>query len=366
MDLLFFLPYQYGSLGTNASYMFTQELAFTGHNVTVLASGLNETPVVSVGSQVHLEQYPQGSLWNRIRFVSKMIDKISPDIVHVMFHRYSFMFPLFHKLTHIGQTKPKWILDIRSPLLTCGVRRFMAKLIGVFEQLGFDAVGTCCSNTAKDIIPFLRVKNYLLPFGVNIEKIARSTMGDNRGEVVRAVYVGSLSEKRQLDVLFRALCKAQDILGSRITLSVDVYGDGNARSRIESVVSELAVRNVTFKGLRPHNEVMNALCQYDIGLAYIPGGFYENAPGLKTLEYMAAGLCLVASDTAGNRMFVKNGHNGYLAKNDPDTMSRVLVNAIDNLPNRSIRTHAIKEAEKWDWRQITKRQLIPMYEELVR
>jgi len=365
MNLLFVLPHQYGSLGTNASYMFTQELALVGHNVNVLALESGETPVAQVGARVRLLQYPPNSMWARIRFVSKAIDEISPDVVHVMFRRYAFMFPLLHRLMHIGHSMPKWVLDIRSPLLTSGTKRFAAKLIGVFEQLGYDAVATHCLASAGDNIPLLMKKIYLLPAGVTIEKIARSSRDDLQKGLVRAVYVGSLSEKRQLAVLLRALHKAQTILGKRVALSVDIYGDGGARSGLESLASELAIQNVTFKGLRPHDEVMNVLCQYDIGLAYIPGGAYENAPGLKTLEYMAAGLCVVASDTAGNRIFINGGRNGYLAKNDPDTMSRILVSAIDSLPNRSMRTYAIEDVQRWDWRQITTRQLIPMYEELL-
>jgi glycosyltransferase involved in cell wall biosynthesis len=101
---------------------------------------------------------------------------------------------------------------------------------------------------------------------------------------------------------------------------LDIYGDGDGKQGIMRAIDERRVaQGIGVHRPIPQPELFKRLSGYDVGLAYVPRRPYGAALPLKTLEYLACGLPVVAANTVGNRMAVQSGVNGLLV--DEDTYS---------------------------------------------
>ena len=102
----------------------------------------------------------------------------------------------------------------------------------------------------------------------------------------------------------------------------------------------------------------------DIGISYIPiNEFFDRQPALKTLEYLAGGLPVIATNTAGNRLFIKHGYNGLLTGDDEDGLAQAIESlAADRKLREELACNSRGSVKDFDWTQIVKGQLLPVYE----
>jgi glycosyltransferase involved in cell wall biosynthesis len=98
-------------------------------------------------------------------------------------------------------------------------------------------------------------------------------------------------------------------------------GDGTERPRFERQVAELGLtRNFTFLGQR--RDVPEILASCDIAVLASRSEGMPNA----VLEYMAAGLPVVATAVGGNRELLEDGSTGYLVPpEDPDSLADAIL-----------------------------------------
>lgn len=140
--------------------------------------------------------------------------------------------------------------------------------------------------------------------GVDLHNILQKDTGFNR-DVLRIVMVGHLCSAKGQDIIIKRLSKLSNDNKKRII--VDFYGEGTEdyKNILKSTAKQLGVK-VSLKGYCTN--IGEKLKEYDVGVNCSRGeGF-----GLSTVEYMAAGLCSVVSNTGANEEIIKNGVNGYV------------------------------------------------------
>jgi glycosyltransferase involved in cell wall biosynthesis len=151
----------------------------------------------------------------------------------------------------------------------------------------------------------------VISFGVDLEKFTpRRPASGGGGDEVRVIFVGSFFAWHGIEVLLRAFAAAhQQVRGMRLTL----IGDGTRRRHSEALASELGIaETVEFKGWLPNDQVIEHLGRADIGVApylAIEPFYFDPA---KIIEYMAAGLAVLASDQGRVPNMVENGVSGLL------------------------------------------------------
>ncbi len=174
--------------------------------------------------------------------------------------------------------------------------------------------------------------------GIEIEKYKKKYVNEG-SDKIRIVMVGYLSELKGQDQLIKAL-GAMDA-SERESFIVDFIGSG-----MESYTNEIK-RLIKAYGLEQYvhlkgysDNVSSILGNYDVGVICSKAeGF-----GLVTVEYMASGLCTIASDTGCNPYIIEDGEDGVLYRyNDyNDLKSKMLM--IRN--NRDLISDISKEAIK--------------------
>jgi glycosyltransferase involved in cell wall biosynthesis len=129
-----------------------------------------------------------------------------------------------------------------------------------------------------------------------------------RGRGFTVGFAGSLKAWHGVEILADAFCTAATKVPD---LRLEVVGDGPFADVLERL--ELPPERFRWHGARPHAETLRALACWDVGVApYVAASptFYFSP--LKVVEYMAAGICPVASELGDIRSLLGEGERGVL------------------------------------------------------
>ena len=342
-----------GASGEASIHYYPTCLASLGHEVTIVACEGGKSEFLA-GRGVRVIEISRGDGWNA--GVRNAIKDAHPDIVHVFLYTGCSLVPLMSSWL---RARPRYVLDIRSPLLRIGLMRVLHRVKNVVEPLPFDAIATHSVESAWTQVG-RKSGLVFLPPGVDISSVPKNfrNVGDSTRTTRKMVYIGSLDKLRNLHSLIDAFVQA----ALQVPLELDIYGDGNDRAALERRIAATPfAASVRFHGTIDRQKLFTKLPQYDFGLAYVPGGMYETAPALKTLEYLACGLPVLATNTAGNRMFVTQDYNGLLAGPDAFSFGKAMQEICQSETLERYRAHARESVEQYDWSIIVKERLLPLY-----
>lgn len=160
----------------------------------------------------------------------------------------------------------------------------------------------------------------------NIEFVQRKKAGP------KLMMVGRCVEKKGFIYALEAL---KEIKKEIPGITLDLYGDGKLLPQLKSFTNKNELQqNVTFHGFTENQNVFKALYEHDILLVpsvQAKDGDREGIPQT-TVEGMATGIPVIASEHAGLPELVKNGETGMLI---PTRDSDAIVQAVLKLNQNS-------------------------------
>lgn len=145
-----------------------------------------------------------------------------------------------------------------------------------------------------------------LPPFIDVEPYRRLKAKGMRDGTVRLVTVAMMRQDAKLDS-YRTLAGALERIRS-LPWHLTVVGDGPARPEAEAAFAGIDPERLDWRGQRSPDEVVETLSRSDLFLW--PG--LGEAYGLAYLEAQAAGLPVVAMETHGVPMVVRDGETGIL------------------------------------------------------
>lgn len=248
---------------------------------------------------------------------------------------------------------PRWLLWARWRILLRPMLRLTtARIIGMHPGiLGFLPA------------PPMRCNLILVRTGC-VRRLCALEHGDGHGpdvnDVVRIVYISSLSGRRGLGLLQQWVASYQ---GPRVHL--DIAGrcvDELASALIHNISyrgGANASIDVAYHGDVPALDAHQLVAKADVGLFIADQGVlnYEFAYPVKILEYFSYGVLVVATSTHGVRAFVRDGDNGFTCKSGTKEWVHTLHKAIHCCAQRGdhwrrMRQAAIGDAKINNWSQI--------------
>ena len=147
---------------------------------------------------------------------------------------------------------------------------------------------------------------------------------------LRMALLGCISSTKGQAWAIEAIKKLAD---EKIYISLDIIGDG-AKAYIKKLKKKIYGYGlqdlIAFKGyLKNPGE---QLYQYDIGLMCSK----DEGFGRVTVEYMMAGLCVIASDTGANKELIEDGESGLIYQyGNTESLVNTIKKCIDNPEDRS-------------------------------
>ncbi|MCX7161717.1 MAG: glycosyltransferase family 4 protein [Rhodocyclales bacterium] len=359
--------------GLTIFYEFARHQARQGLDVMVIAPGRPDEPSVEIIDGVRVHRIPLHSIgrfsFDRIRFLiqaSRILRGETLDLVHV----YAFVGTGI--LSLLGKRKDTcWLYDcqtsaIKPPLL--GLQNWLVKL----ESRGFDAI-TVLSEGIRDIVfgagaPVAAI----VPLGADFarfqprppDRALMSRLGIAATDCVLS-YCGTLDHNRHMDKLIDAFAV---VAGQNESAKLMIIGDGSALGELKQKVRKLKLDDrVLFTGLIPYGEIPAYLSITAIGLAFISmDACFEHQPPTKTVEYLAQGLPVIATDTAGNRTFVRHDVNGVLSRDSAEDYGQAMLDLVRDADRRlRLAARTRDSVKEFDWGEIVRMRVIPTYRRIL-
>ncbi|MCC6235366.1 MAG: glycosyltransferase, partial [Verrucomicrobiales bacterium] len=146
-------------------------------------------------------------------------------------------------------------------------------------------------------------------------------------DLITAVFPGGLYHHQGLHVAIRSLA----LLAPKFpNLNLRIVGDGPERPRLQGMVEELGLsQRVSIEPPIPISRIPELLSTADIGVVpKLAEGFGNEAYSTKIMEFMAAGLPVVASQTRIDQFYFGKGEVHFFASDNPEDMARALSQVI--------------------------------------
>lgn len=251
-----------------------------------------------------------GNFFARYRKLRNIFRQLDPDIVFSCNGKNNFMaqtanWGLHHKVVVSVVANPAQEYPTR-------IMRFLARLLfahadGIVFQ----------TAQARDFFPrAVRKKGVILPNSLNPLFARPRYEGERLKEIVA---VGRLDDNKNHAMLIRAFAK---ICGTFPEYSVSIYGEGEDRDKLETLVTELKQEQRIFlKGRADH--IQDLIYKSTL---FVMTSDSEGMPNA-LLEAMSLGLCVISTDCpcGGPAELIENGKNGYLIPvRDEEALQRQL------------------------------------------
>lgn len=140
---------------------------------------------------------------------------------------------------------------------------------------------------------------------------------------IRLIHHGAAMRGRKLDVMIRAVAKAE----KRWKLDMMLVGDVSYIEELRSLASKLAPGRINFVSPVPTQQIVSKIRSYDAGIYSIAPTCYNNLMSLpnKFFEFVAAGLPTFVGPSPVMAKLAKNYKFGMVAEDfTPDSMAQLL------------------------------------------
>lgn len=255
--------------------------------------------------------------FNAIKKAEEKVDFSTVDIIHSNVDRNDVgaILAKQNKIPHIWHlrehTKGHFDLKFNHLFPFKYMNRYTTKFIAISESVkmewierGLDEKKICRIYDGDDLDKYYNTISILKKNQINI------------------VFVGRISKAKGQFQILRVLSKMDQ--STRELYHVDFWGDGSKAyiNKLKKFSKKNGLeRYVRFCGFTRH--LPEILKKYDIGL----NCSQREGFGRITIEYMAAGLCVIAKDEGANKEIVENNVTGLLYENDID-LEKLLVSVI--------------------------------------
>jgi N-acetyl-alpha-D-glucosaminyl L-malate synthase BshA len=340
-----------------ATYNIAKYLAKKGHEVHVITS-LDEGLSNDLS---HMDQrfYVHRIVWQKVSFFGIMLfwikiffklRKINPDIIHVQSILIGIPAVISKKILKIPYIV--WLRgsDIYIPwTFKKSISKFVLKnanaLIALTNDMKIEIEKTCSRKIS------------VIPNGINLgdfETLSREKSRSRlqiKDEEKVILYVGTLRPIKGVKYLIKSM-KIITKYNARILLLL--VGDGVEKKKLENLVKELnLIKNIKFIGTILHERIPEYMQASDV---FILPSLSEGFP-LVSLEAMASGLPIVATNVRGLPEIINNGENGFLVepKNPEQIAEMVLLLLTDDELRNKISRNNKEKAKDYNWVSIVER-----------
>ena len=350
-----------------------RELRAAGHEVVLYALRSGEhVPTDLANLELHLEAVadvePAEREQAQAHAAERIVSRVIADGADLVYERYSLFSTALADIT--TATGVPGILEVNAPLIDEQRRhRSLVDASGAAQvlhrQVAAARATVCVSDPvadwvrrrttdlpdASDIVDRI----HTVPNGVSVRRIQPQPEDPDR---VVVTFVGTLKPWHGVADLITAAALA------RQSWSLRIIGDGPEMDSLRAQAGRLGVE-VDFRGAVAPQDIPAHVAGSAIGVAPYPdlgGGEQQYFSPMKVLEYLAAGLAVVASDVGQVPQLLEDGsgrHGVLVAPSDPTALAA----ALDDLavcPDRRARmgrSGRLLAEQRHSWRRTVDRIL---------
>lgn len=322
------------------SHNIACELLKRGHEVDCILQKTSE-PLQYTERPYTLIQIPGNtySISGQIRFMIhswNVIKKGKYDIIHAKNPFSSLFSPVILKI--MKRINSRLIYDMRGLWIDFGVEthKFPPSLSILFKKVEKVLADQCDAIIAisPPLKEILCERGYdtgkifvIVGAGINIHRIETipGLKKDSTRISTKIGYIGTISTGRQSEKIIEAFKKI-----NKSNISLIMIGPIIEPAIFTALTS--SHESIHLTGFLPQEEALRCLKTFDIAVSYhdINDPAYNVAVPTKILEYMAAGIPIVATDHAMYTNILEDGITALLTPQNPEDFARGIAYLIEN------------------------------------
>ena len=177
--------------------------------------------------------------------------------------------------------------------------------------------------------------------GVNIDDIKKKEKF--RNNKLNLLFLGGYYEHKGQFSFIQLLNELPRDVKDKITITFYGNGDAQYRKILEKYVEKTKLS--TFIKLKTYDpQIYDHIRDYDVGVNFSD----KECFGRVTVEYMAAGLPVICSNTGANKELIQDTKNGFrIEKGNSEKLCKALVSLMDVQIRKNIKVTNIEKAKKF-------------------
>jgi glycosyltransferase involved in cell wall biosynthesis len=225
---------------------------------------------------------------------------------------------------------------------------------------------TTLRSVDRNAVPSAFLHDVFAGFGIQSDIIPNIVDLDRFAFRVRNPITPRILSTRNFEDLYNVACtvRAFHLIQQRYPdASLTLVGGGSQEEMIRSLAASLGLRNVTFAGRVPPEEIWRYYADADI---YLQTPNIDNMPS-SVLEAFASGCVVVSTNAGGVPRILSDGVHGLLVRcDDPADAAAAVVRVLEepDLAGR-LATAARESCEQYRWERVRARWL-SLYRSVVR
>ena len=290
----------------------TKELRQKGHKHRIVFSGEPSQKVhellLNAGAKLQVRDFGKLGFTDSLS-LCKLAKTVDADLVHVHFYPplsfFSF-FNLFSKRRYYATYHISGLICRLSP-----IKKLVKKLVfGIAFGKGVQKIFCVSKYNQNKLLVDYQISENKTALIYNSVAVDLFDMSFNHREIkkddtTKIICIAALIPEKGVQIAVKAV---KQLTSEGSDVSLDIVGQGPYMGELRSLVDELKLeKRVGFLGSR--DDIPRLLQEYDISL--VPS-LWQEAFGYTTIEAMAAGVPVIASNVGGIPEIIEDGINGLL------------------------------------------------------
>jgi len=278
------------------------------------------------------------------------------NLIHCFVEPYAFITYLVSKILGV-----RYFITIHGSYGVKTLRNIFYRFLQIISYRNAQKV-ICISNYTKRRV--LKYKN-LVNFIVILNGVDVSTLGNQVSNISKKeniiIGVGTLKKRKGFDITIEAMKIVIKIFPDVIYYIVGSQTDNNYVDYIKKLIEDLGLNNnIILQGKVSSDKLKELYKKSKIFvLTPLSDEFNFEGFGLVYLEANIYGLPVVGSYGNGGEDAIKNGFNGFLAKeNNPEDIAEKIIELLNNQElYEKMSQNAVEWSQKMSWNDIIKKYL---------
>jgi len=234
----------------------------------------------------------------------------------------------------------KFVIEVhQSPSLANHLALFK---IGKHQNTALLTIQESLKEELKNSYP--KTKVFLGPMGASKEffDIGRTKLENFPKQLnggLRVCFLGRMTSSGRDNGLFQLLEDWKGVPKNSAILTII----GLSQPEVIQITNRFSLENVKLSLSLKHTEVPRALSEFDCGIVPYPeGGYHRTRFPIKTVEYCAAALNVIANNTSGNREILSDDFAYFYEAGNSENLLRILTkikNSRSDSHNRAEKGH---------------------------
>ncbi len=169
----------------------------------------------------------------------------------------------------------------------------------------------------RNVVPSAFLRDVFRTFGIRAQVVANTIDSGRFAYRVRDPLAPRLLSTRNFEPLYNVACTLRAfarVQSRRPGAALEVVGDGSQANRLKALAAELGLRNVTFSGAVPPDQIHRYYAASDI---YVQTPSIDNMPN-SVIEAFASGMPVVSTGVGGVPGILGDGAHGLMADDNDD------------------------------------------------